>query len=81
MLIITLVVVFVVQQCLTYYTTLPVDDWFALSLQGFKQLRLWQLLTFQFMHEGPWPWHLLFNCLRFTSLDARLRKPWAEWRS
>jgi membrane associated rhomboid family serine protease len=62
-LIILLIVLFVVQWSLTLYARLPLNDWFALSLSGFKQKRFWQLLTFQFMHAGPWPWHLLFNCL------------------
>src|SRR4030095_9612878 len=25
--------------------------------------RVWQLVTFQFLHSAPWPWHVLFNCL------------------
>jgi len=38
------------------------DDYFALSKLGLKAGYIWQLLTFQFLHAGPWPWHLLFNC-------------------
>lgn len=35
--------------------------YFALSLDGIEHGRIWQLLTFQFMHAG---WlHLIFNCL------------------
>ncbi len=37
------------------------DKYFALSLAGIKTGYLWQLLTFQFMHEG-WM-HILFNSL------------------
>jgi membrane associated rhomboid family serine protease len=62
-LIISLLVLFVIQACLTFYARLPLDDWFALSVDGFRQGRFWQLLTFQFMHSVPWPWHVLFNCL------------------
>jgi len=62
-LIITLLVLFVVQACLMFYAHLPLDDWFALSVEGLKLHRYWQLLTFQFMHSVPWPWHVLFNCL------------------
>lgn len=29
-----------------------VDDWFALSLDGLRHGRVWQLLTFQFLHAG-----------------------------
>jgi membrane associated rhomboid family serine protease len=62
-LIIVLVVAFVVQSFADFYAHLPVYDWFALSLDGFKHKRFWQLLTFQFMHFGPWPFHLIFNCI------------------
>lgn len=36
-------------------------DWFALSLDGLKSGKIWQPLTFQFMHGGLW--HLLGNSL------------------
>src|SRR5882724_6065831 len=39
----------------------PIDDYFALSLDGLRHGRIWQLLTFQFMHAVPGPWHLLLN--------------------
>ncbi|SRR5581483_997506 len=62
-LIIVLVACFVLQLCLTLYSNFNVVGWCGLSLDGFKQHRYWQLLTFQFLHSTPWPWHLLFNCL------------------
>jgi len=62
-LIILLIVLFVVEACLIFYAQLPLFDWFALSLDGFKHKYYWQILTFQFMHTVPWPWHVLFNCL------------------
>jgi membrane associated rhomboid family serine protease len=37
------------------------DDNFLLSLRGLREGKIWQLLTFQFMHSGPM--HLLGNCL------------------
>ena len=46
-----------------FYVGLPLLDWCGLSLDGIKHGRLWQLITFQFMHSVPWPWHLLGNCL------------------
>src|SRR5205807_2836746 len=39
------------------------NDYLGLSKAGLKNGYLWQILTFQFVHSGPWPWHLLFNCL------------------
>jgi membrane associated rhomboid family serine protease len=62
-LIIILLVLFVVQACLMFYADLPLDDWFGLSLNGIKHGKVWQLLTFQFLHAVPWPWHVLFNCI------------------
>jgi membrane associated rhomboid family serine protease len=62
-LIVTLLTLFVVQACAMFYGHLPLMRWFALSLEGFEQKRYWQILTFQFMHSVPWPWHVLFNCL------------------
>ena len=62
-LIVVLIALFVVQSCLMLYGNLPLLDWFALSLDGFKHGRIWQLFSFQFMHSTPWPWHVLFNCL------------------
>src|SRR5215813_9729096 len=37
-------------------------DYLALSLCGIKHGFVWQLLTFQFLHSTPAPWHLLSNC-------------------
>ena len=62
-LLIVLVIVYVVQSCLMLYGGLPLVDWFALSVDGISHRRLWQILTFQFMHDAPLPFHLLFNCL------------------
>jgi len=38
-----------------------IDRLFTLSLQGLKEGRYYQLITFQFMHAGFW--HLLFNLI------------------
>ena len=66
-LIVTLIVVWVVQNVLYTYTSVsvryPFTEYWALSNHGLKHGRFWQLITFQFLHAGPWPWHLLFNCL------------------
>jgi len=62
-LLIFLVVVYVIQSCLILYGGYQLNDLFGLSLQGMIHGRLWQLFTFQFLHEAPMPFHLLFNCL------------------
>lgn len=37
------------------------EEYFALSLAGLASGKIWQLLTFQFLHGGPF--HLIINCL------------------
>jgi membrane associated rhomboid family serine protease len=54
------VVAFILQSLLSQFSGFPVDDWFALSVEGLRRGFVWQLLTYQFMHGG---WlHLLLNC-------------------
>jgi len=63
-LIFVLVVIYVIQVCVPlFFKGFSIIDWFGLSLGGIKQWYLWQLFTFQFLHEAPMPFHLLFNCL------------------
>lgn len=67
-LMITLVAIWVIHGLLYQYTsmglTFPFEQYLALSNYGIiKEWRVWQLFTFQFLHDRPEPWHLLFNCL------------------
>jgi len=62
-LIVALIAVFLLQSALLVYGRLNLDEQFALTLSGLKDGKIWQLLTFQFLHAAPWPWHVLFNCL------------------
>ena len=50
-------------QCQAYlsHSRFPVNEYFALSVNGLRHGYIWQLLTFQFMHAVPKPWHLLLN--------------------
>lgn len=61
-LIVTLVAVFLAQN-MGAGRAFDFDKYLALSKEGLSHLYLWQVFTFQFLHAGPWPWHLLFNCL------------------
>lgn len=54
---------YLLQLLLAYGARVRVTDALALSLHGMEHHRYWQLLTFQFLHSIPWPWHLLGNCL------------------
>src|SRR5438477_4307724 len=66
-LLIVLIVVYVIESCLILYSDGPMKVWFStwlgLSLDGIRHWRLWQLFTFQFLHDSPAPFHLLFNAL------------------
>ena len=55
------VIAFILQNVAQYdFSSLRIDSYFALSVEGLKRGFVWQLLTFQFMHAGLW--HLVFNC-------------------
>jgi membrane associated rhomboid family serine protease len=62
-LIIILIVAFLIQSLLLFYGDFVLSENLALSVDGLRHGRIWQLLTFQFLHSTPWPWHVLFNCL------------------
>jgi membrane associated rhomboid family serine protease len=62
-LIITLIAAFLIQSLLLFYGDFELSQHLALSVDGLRHGRIWQLLTFQFLHSCPWPWHVLFNCL------------------
>ena len=63
----SLVALFVIHYVIYQYTALrysfPFEEYFALSHKGISRGWLWQLFTFQFLHDGPSPWHLLGNCV------------------
>src|SRR5438477_5753740 len=46
----------------------------ALSKEGLKSLYFWQLITFQFLHAGPFPLHLIFNCLTLYFLGREIEQ-------
>src|SRR5436305_1731642 len=54
---------FVVQSLLWFYWDIRAIDSLGLTVQGVFSGKVWQLLTFQFLHSCPLPFHVLFNCL------------------
>jgi len=62
-LIIFLIVAFVVESVLIFYGHIDVIGELGLTVAGLKAGKVWQLLTFQFLHAAPWPWHVLLNCV------------------
>ncbi|HSU56246.1 MAG TPA: rhomboid family intramembrane serine protease [Candidatus Dormibacteraeota bacterium] len=62
-LIVVLIACFVIQSILMFYADFDAIRHFGLTVEGLKQGKIWQILTFQFLHSAPMPWHVLFNCL------------------
>ncbi len=60
MLLVANAVAFLFQFAVSRFSDFPLDDYFALSVQGLRHGYVWQLLTYQFMHAGLL--HLFFNC-------------------
>src|SRR5437868_12567182 len=65
-LLLVLVAIYVIESCLILYN--PAfkgwfSDCFGLSLAGIAEGKVWQLFTFQMLHDAPVPFHLLFNGL------------------
>ena len=73
-LIIILIVAFVIQSALLFYGEIDVYKHLALSRAGLLHGKVWQLLTFQFLHSAPWPWHVLFNCLGLYFFGRRVEE-------
>jgi membrane associated rhomboid family serine protease len=71
-LIIAITVAFIAQLIVVKASTFSILDYLALSLDGLKHGYVWQLLTFQFLHNG---WlHLLFNCLTIYFFGRELEE-------
>jgi membrane associated rhomboid family serine protease len=62
-LIVVLIVAFVIQSLLLFYARINVIPQLALSVEGLREHKIWQLLTFQFLHVVPIPIHVLCNCV------------------
>ena len=62
-LLVSLAVIFLLQAALLVHGRIDLAEIFGLSRAGLFAGRIWQLITFQFLHDCPWPWHLLMNCL------------------
>lgn len=54
---------FVIQSLLQVYGGVDFPSLLGLSRAGMASGKIWQLVTFQFLHSAPWPFHVLFNCI------------------
>lgn len=62
-LIVILIACFLIQSILLFYGRYDLSQHLGLTLEGIKEGKIWQLVTFQFLHIPIWPFHVLFNCL------------------
>ncbi|HMP74668.1 MAG TPA: rhomboid family intramembrane serine protease [Kiritimatiellia bacterium] len=59
-------------QILTHAFQLPWGPFFGLSMPGILQGRIWQFVTYQFLHGGPF--HLLLNMLMLYFLGSEVER-------
>jgi len=44
-----------------------------------KEFRFWQIITFQFLHQVPMPFHLFFNCLGLYFFGRAVEDALGSW--
>ena len=77
------VAIFLVQAIIEVHgskeTRLVLQDYFCLSAGGLSNGYVWQILTYQFMHAAPSPWHLLFNMIGLFFIGRVIEEAYG-WR-
>lgn len=63
LLLIAMVALFLLECVLRVYAGQSLSEYFGLGYQAVRRHEYWRLLTYQFLHDAPWPWHILFNGL------------------
>jgi membrane associated rhomboid family serine protease len=69
-----LIGVFVIQSLLWFYWDADISKQLELTTKGVFSGKVWQLVTFQFLHTFPSPWHVLFNCLGLWFFGRRVEE-------
>ncbi len=62
-LLISLAAIFLLECVLRVFAGTSLALWFGLSLPAIAAHQYWRLITYQFLHDAPWPWHILFNSI------------------
>ena len=61
--VVLLIVAFCLQCFATFYAGYNPVLHLGMTLEALRHGEVWRLITFQFLHQAPQPWHVLFNCL------------------
>lgn len=61
LLLIVLVGIFLIECVLRVYGGVTLMRVFGLNGASLARFEVWRLVTYQFLHDAPWPWHILFN--------------------
>jgi membrane associated rhomboid family serine protease len=67
-----LVACFLVQSAVTFYGAGGAIWNLGLTNSGLFSGKVWLPATYQFLHQTPWPWHLLGNCLGLYFIGMHL---------
>lgn len=71
-LLVLITAIYLLQLVSAGFLRFPLEEIFGLSVSGAMRGRLWQLLTYQFLHGGPF--HLLLNMMMFFFLGAEVER-------
>jgi membrane associated rhomboid family serine protease len=63
LLLIVLAAIFLLECFLRVYQGTSLMFWFGLNDTSLRRHQYWRLFTYQFLHDAPWPWHILFNSI------------------
>lgn len=63
LLLVVLITIFFAQCILQVWMGKNITQLFGLSVSGLSEGRFWQIITYQFLHAAPWPFHILGNCI------------------
>jgi membrane associated rhomboid family serine protease len=56
-------------------------QWFELDARSLgRALQVWRLITYQFLHDPNWVWHIFFNMLGLFFLGPTLERHWGSKR-
>ncbi|UCD48924.1 MAG: rhomboid family intramembrane serine protease [Phycisphaerales bacterium] len=55
------------------------EEWFAVGAQSWlTKLQLWRVLSYQFLHDRRWIWHIFMNMIGLYFLGPPLERHWGS---